>query len=272
MTLFPDGLLKLAKAADDTSRSWGRRQVLSSIGLRVPKLAMEIGAFDNPTVRPSDGFEVRYIDHFSADELRVLHAKNERRRLDRLVNVDYVIKEKSLSAVVREKADLLVANHVVEHLCNPIAWLRDAAAFCNADAVIFMAVPDQRYTFDVLKQPTDVTDIVRWYESGKAMPDAHDVARMRFSHVRADSEALWRGESPPRPVGWDRSYRQHLERARAETEKGYVDVHCTFYSAPSFIAIYEELYRSGYIPWRVELVQGARPGTKEFYVLFRRGT
>jgi hypothetical protein len=260
----------LDKADKDTRISWTSRKILSSAEINVPSLAMEIGAFDNPTLRSTDGFEVRYIDHFAPDELRALHARNVRRNFDRLVNVDYVIKGPRMSEHIAEKADLIVANHVIEHICNPVAWLQDIASFSNEGATIFLSVPDQRYTFDLLKQQTDVTDLVGAYERGKEQPDEYDVARMRHLHIRVDAAALWRGEPAPQaPKETAKSYREQLERARCEVQNGYVDTHCSFYTSTSFLHVYRELFRSGYIPWEVELLDDVTPGGNEFHALLR---
>lgn len=263
--------LVLGKDRDDSRLSFRRRQVLTAARLDMPSLALEVGAFDNPTVRSRDGFAVRYADYFSADELRKAHAGNPRRDSSRIVDVDYVIKGPRLSPFVEGPVDLLVANHVIEHLCDPIGWLCDVERFCGPRASVFLAVPDQRYTFDFHKQPSDVTSIVMAHEQGKTQPDAYDVARMRWLHTRVDAAALWEGAEPPqRPAQAATSFRDVLERSRAEVRQGYTDVHCGYYTSDSFLHIFRELHRSRYIPWAVELVQDVDPGGNEFYVLLRR--
>jgi hypothetical protein len=263
--------LVLRRDQEDSRLSWRRRQILSSANLSLPKVVLEIGAFDNPTVRTRDGVGVRYADYFSSDELRRNHAGNPKRDLSRIVEVDYVVKGPYLSRFIREQVDLVVANHVIEHLCDPIGWLCDIATFCSPDAAVFMAVPDQRFTFDYFKQPTDIGDIVRAHEEGKAQPDAYDVARMRHLHTRVDAAALWDGVlSPERPGDERPPYRKILEKARLEVERGYTDVHCTYYTADSFMQLFTELYRSQYIPWQSVLLGGVERGGNEFYVLLQK--
>lgn len=263
--------LVLARDREDTRLSWRRRQILSAAGLRKPRVALEIGAFDNPTLRPRDGFAVRYADYFSSDELRSKHAGNPRRDATRIVEVDHVVKGPRLSAFVTGEIDLVLANHVVEHVPDPIGWLVDIASFCAAGASVFLSVPDQRFTFDYFKQPTDVGCLVRSHEQGKDRPDAYDVARMRHLHVKVDALALWdEGAAPDRPGAERPTYRQILERARHEAGAGYVDVHCTYYTAESFIRVFEELHRSAYVPWRPRLLGGVERGGNEFHVLLAK--
>lgn len=260
--------LRLSRHPGDSRLSWQRRQLLSGAGLECPRTAMEVGAFDNPTLRASDGFAVRYVDYFSSEELRAKHADNPKRDVSRIVDVDWVVKGPRLSPFIGERMDLIVANHVIEHICNPIGWLSDVASFCSPGATVFMAVPDRRFTFDYLKQPTDITDIVQAYEQGKEQPDAHDVARMRYLHTRVDAAAIWDGgEGPVPPQQTAAPYRATLERAREEVRGGYVDVHCTYFTSSSFIHIFSELKRSDYIPWRVDLLHDVVRGGNEFYVL-----
>jgi hypothetical protein len=265
--------LQLGKDQGDSRLSYRRRQILSSAGLARPRIALEVGAFDNPTVRARDGFDVRYADYFSAAELREMHAANPRRDPARIVEVDYVIKGPRLSPFIREEVDLLVANHVVEHLPDPIGWLRDVERFCSASAAIFLAVPDQRYTFDYLKRPSDAIELVAAHEQGKAAPDPYDIARMRWLHTRVDAAALWQGADPPvPPLPAPRRLRELLEQSRAQAAQGYTDVHCTFYTSDSFVRIFDELHRSGYIAWEVEHLQDVDPGGNEFCVLLRRAS
>lgn len=248
-----------------------RRRVLASAGLRVPSVALEVGPFDNPTLRSRDGFTVRYADYFSADELRGKAANNPRRTCDRIVEVDYVIKGPRLSPFIPDTIDLVIANHVIEHICDPIGWLSDVACFCSQDAAIFLTVPDQRFTFDIHKQPTDVTSIVRAHEEAKTQPDVYDVARMRYLHTRVDALSLWNGDPPPEKRNrMALSYRQILEQARTEVAQGYVDVHCHFYTTDSFMSIFSELSLCNYIPWEAELLRDVEPGGNEFCVLLRR--
>ena len=264
--------LVLGRDRDDTRLSWQRRQILSAAGIRKPRVALEIGAFDNPTVRSRDGFVVRYADYFSSDELRDKHAGNPRRDPSRIVEVDHVVKGPRLSPFIGEEMDLVLANHVVEHVPDPIGWLVDIASFCAARANIFLSVPDQRFTFDYFKQPTDVGSLVRSHEEGKDRPDAYDVARMRHLHVKVDALALWsEGAVPTCPDAGRPTYRQILELARREADAGYVDVHCTYYTAESFIRVFEELHRSGYVPWRPRLLGGVERGGNEFHVLLTKG-
>lgn len=263
--------LTLGKDRDDSRLSYRRRQVLSSAQLERPRVALEVGAFDNPTLRTRDGFQVFYADYFSADELRARHAGNPRRDPGRIVDVDYVIKGPRLSPFIHEKIDLLVANHVVEHLSNPIDWLDDATRFCMPQAAVFLAVPDKRFTFDYLKQPTDIADLVAAHEQGKTAPDAVDVARMRWLHTRVDAAALWQGGAAPElPARPSVSFREIMERSREEVSQGYTDVHCSYYTSESFMHIFRELYRSGYIAWQPELINDVDPGGNEFHVLLSR--
>lgn len=267
----PTETLVLEGNPTGTSSSLMRRQMLNAGRLPVPGVALEVGAFDNPTLHAEDGFAVRYADYFSAEELRVEAARNPRRSIERMVGVDYVIKGPRLSPFIPESIGLLVANHVVEHLPDPIGWLRDVALMCTDDAAIFMAVPDRRYTFDLYKQPSDIVSLVRAFDERKEQPDAYDIARMRYLHQRVDAKAVWAsGKRPPMPGRTEGGFRKVMEQAAAQAAAGYVDVHCHYYTAGSFLHIFTELFESGYLPWKVELVGDVQRGSNEFHVVFRR--
>lgn len=263
--------LTLGRHPLDSVRSFRRRRVLNSARLPVPDVALELGAFDNPTLRASDGFTVRYADYLSTEQMLATWKDHPGHAASRIVPVDYVVKGATVSPFIPDRVDLVVANHVIEHICNPIGWLCDIASICTERGAVFLAVPDQRYTFDYHKRPTDITALVQAYEEGKNEPDLWDVARMIHLHVPVDAGSLWAGgEAPAKPGLAGRSFREILERARERLHKGRADVHSHFYTAASFVHVFAELARSDYIPWSVELLSDVEPGANEFCVLLRR--
>ena len=89
---------------------------------------LEIGPLYRPRVSPTH--DVRYVDHYSTEELRAGYAVNAVAApfLDDIVEVDYVLRDgATIASATKEDApfDYVVASHVIEHVVDPIGWLRD---------------------------------------------------------------------------------------------------------------------------------------------------
>lgn len=81
---------------------------------------LEIGALNSPAYRRPT-FNVSYVDYASREELAKKGHANPRYQFDGLVDVDYVVSGIPYREVIAQKFDLVVANHVIEHIVDPIA-------------------------------------------------------------------------------------------------------------------------------------------------------
>ena len=57
----------------------------------------------------------------------------------------------------------MIASHVAEHVPDIVSWLQDLSDSLNDDGVIRLAIPDKRYTFDFLRQLSDISDVLAAY-------------------------------------------------------------------------------------------------------------
>ncbi len=64
--------------------------------------------------------------------------------------------------------DFVVANHLLEHLENPIAGMREMLRVIRPGGVLYLALPDPRVTFDVDRQLTPVEHVLDEYRNGTA--------------------------------------------------------------------------------------------------------
>jgi SAM-dependent methyltransferase len=105
---------------------------------------IEIGALHNPLQAPSNA-RVRYVDHLPIAELRAHYPE-----LDGLplVDVDVIGTAENLSGLPNASVDFVVANHLLEHLEDPLAGLQEFQRVLKPGGIIYLALPDQRLTFD----------------------------------------------------------------------------------------------------------------------------
>jgi predicted SAM-dependent methyltransferase len=62
--------------------------------------------------------------------------------------------------------DYFVASHVLEHLGNPIRALEEWTRALKPGGLLYLIVPDRRYTFDRPRRPTEVAHLFEDYERG----------------------------------------------------------------------------------------------------------
>ena len=142
---------------------------------------LEIGAFDNPTFSKSES-SVYYCDYFSKEELSQNHAESKPRRVAGAVDTDFVVKGNSFKERIDKKFDLVIANHVVEHIPNMIDWLQNVASILKENGALFLTVPHKEYTFDKMRQTTPLREFIRNYNDGLAVPNRYQIFDQLYFH------------------------------------------------------------------------------------------
>ena len=137
-------------------RSFLATQYLQGTGI-------EIGALNHPMRLPA-GCSVRYADAFTSAELRKkypaeLHGYE-------IVEVDILTDAHLLSGVADGSLDFVIANHVLEHLENPLLALQNMMRVLRTGGVLFLALPDKRHSFDKDRPCTSFEHILEDFQSG----------------------------------------------------------------------------------------------------------
>lgn len=116
---------------------------------------LEIGALHNPLpVCPS--VKVRYVDQ---REPGVLESHYWWLKSSAFTRVDVIDDGERLASVADGSEDFIIANHVLEHLENPLLALESWLRVIRNEGVIFLSVPNKNETFD-LKRPVTTFDHV----------------------------------------------------------------------------------------------------------------
>lgn len=105
---------------------------------------IEIGALHYPLPVPA-GVRVRYVDW---KDVPGLHDHLPEMRGKRLVPVDIVDDGERLATVGDATQDFLIANHFVEHCEDPIGALGNFVRVLRPGGILFLTIPDKRFTFD----------------------------------------------------------------------------------------------------------------------------
>jgi ubiquinone/menaquinone biosynthesis C-methylase UbiE len=131
---------------------------------------IEIGALHNPLRVPPTA-SVRYVDHLPVPELRRHYP--ELNDLP-LVQVDLIGSAEDLSGVSDSSVDFVIANHLLEHLEDPIAGLAEFHRVLRAGGIVYLALPDKRLTFDRERQLTPLSHLVDEHRRGTAPTNRRD--------------------------------------------------------------------------------------------------
>ena len=123
---------------------------------------IEIGALHQPLPLPG-GAKATYVDRMRVADLRGHYP--ELADLP-LIEPDVLDDGETLATFADASQDFVVANHFLEHCQNPIAALQTLLRVLKPDGVLFLAVPDKRFTFDVDRPATPIEHLIRDYTDG----------------------------------------------------------------------------------------------------------
>jgi len=123
---------------------------------------IEVGGLHNPLRVPA-GVRVQYVDRMPMEDLRVHYPELAERALTR---VDIVDDGETLSTIPDASQDFVIANHFLEHCENPLGALVAHQRVLKPGGVLFLCVPDKRYTFDIRRRTTPYDHILRDYREG----------------------------------------------------------------------------------------------------------
>ena len=146
---------------------------------------IEIGALDKPMRAPA-GVRIRTVDRLPSEELRVHYGIPE------AAAVDFVCDAQKLETIGSGSQDFVIANHVFEHMENPVAALENWVRVLRPGGFVFMAIPDKRFTFDVDRPVTPLAHVLEEYhdpDKAQANRQAHYVDWIRLvEHTEGDIE------------------------------------------------------------------------------------
>ena len=116
---------------------------------------VEFGALHNPLIVDRNKAEVFYADKYSKADL--LNNFPELQPLAQsIVETDIFLdlNENNLHGLQEHNFDFFIANHVIEHLINPLQFLENVSQIMRSQSYLYLAVPDKNYTFDRLRELT----------------------------------------------------------------------------------------------------------------------
>jgi len=105
---------------------------------------IEIGALHHPLEVPADA-RVTYVDWKDEAGLRKHYPELDG---DPFAPVSVIASAEDLGPFADETLDFVIANHLLEHLEQPIHAFKEFQRVLKPGGVLYMALPDRRLTFD----------------------------------------------------------------------------------------------------------------------------
>jgi SAM-dependent methyltransferase len=225
-------LRDLAYGAPDqvTVREDAARRYLRGSGL-------EIGALNRP-LRVPPGATVRYVDRIPAAELRARYPEYAHQWI---VDPEVIDDAETLATVPDASVDFVIANHVLEHLENPLGALNAWMRVVRAGGTVLLAVPDKRRTFDARRPSTPL------------------------EHLLADAQDGGTGTRAAHYAQWVELVEPGEDAAALEAERR--DIHFHVWALPDFARLLVALRDEHGFPFDLELLQA---NGNEILVVLRR--
>lgn len=154
---------------------------------------LEIGAFTQPTDLPPS-LQIEYYDKFPAAEIRNMYDENWGRPL---VEPHYHGNAQLFEGVDGKTFDFIIANHVIEHLEDPISFIKNLSLRLNANGHAMIAAPNKRFSFDRDRKLTSFQHLIDDYNYGslKSRKDhyldwAHNVDKLEGDPAKQRAKHL----------------------------------------------------------------------------------
>ena len=147
---------------------------------------IEIGALHNPLQIPKSA-KVKYVDRMSIPDLRKQYPDLDSREL---VDVDIIDDGEQIAKIPDSTQDFVIANHFLEHCQNPIVAINNMLRALNEGGVLYLSIPDKRYSFDIDRPVTSIEHLLRDYEEGSGWSKRQHLEEWtrRINKIKDDAE------------------------------------------------------------------------------------
>jgi len=217
---------------------------------------LEIGPAHNAILPKRDGFRTKTVDYIDREGLVEKYREFPQYSPDDIEEVDYVIPAgSSMSDVIDDRFDLVLASHVLEHSLSLIDFVNDCTRLLAPDGVLSLVIPDHRYCFDRFRERSSLGRVI---DASLAPPSVHTVGTMTeftLNAVKHRGSSSW-------AAGHKGTYQfvHGLDEARTNAARAegdsYIDVHNWVFSPNHLRLMLHDLDVLGLISVREAAFQG----------------
>lgn len=212
-----------------------RRQYFLKHVLPAQTRGLEIGPYNQPMVTKAEG-DIVYMDYFSREQHIAADPTIE--HIADIPEVDIIIHDNDYSKYTSQKFDYIIANHVLEHAPDFIGFLVMLSSMLVDEGILFLALPDKRFSFDKYRSDTSLAHVINDYLAG---PEVSLRQHMIEDLLYYDRSFI----SKPQDID-DRLVRSEIENKYASTP--HYGLHChVFHSDTVVETLLAPLFKIGYV-------------------------
>jgi SAM-dependent methyltransferase len=119
---------------------------------------IEIGALNSPLPAPK-AREILYVDVMDSKQLKQSYPVP-----GDIIKTD-ILSDGEHLAIRDSSIDFIIANHVLEHLANPLKALHDWVRCLKPNGKLLLAIPDKRFTFDRARTNTTIRHLMQDFQA-----------------------------------------------------------------------------------------------------------
>ena len=126
---------------------------------------IEIGGAHLPIPVDTRCCQIQYVDRMNAADIAALFPELEGYSI---VETDVLcdVQHKGLGIFGDETLDFVIASHLIEHLPNPLGFLKECQRVLRIGGVLYLVVPDKNFTFDRAREVTPLAHLVEDFKQG----------------------------------------------------------------------------------------------------------
>jgi len=143
---------------------------------------IEIGGLENRLKLKSGKAQVLYVD---LCDRQGLIKQNPETPPENIFQPDIVASAEDLYPISTASMDFVIACHVLEHIPNPLKALKDIHRVLKRYGILYLSIPDKRYTFDRERPVTPLSHVIKDYEEGTIVDNCIDHYREWIDFVES---------------------------------------------------------------------------------------
>lgn len=217
--------------------------------------ALEIGPAHNAILPKREGFRTKTVDYLDREGLVEKYRAFSQYSPDDIEDVDYVLPAgASMSDVIDERFDIVLASHVLEHTISLIDFLNDCTKLLAPNGVLSLVVPDHRYCFDRFRERSSIGRVIDMSVNPPPVHTVGTITEFTLNAVRHRDTTSWAAGHKGRyrfEHDLD-AVRKNAAKAEGET---YIDVHNWIFSPNHLRLLLQDLHALGLISVRESAFQ-----------------